>query len=745
MLEDQNASARRSQDSAPPPQDNRASRDDSEIDILEIVFKIWKGKLYVMVAMATALVLTFVILLNTQPIYQADALLQLEENSNALALPSEMSDLLGANDPRSVTEIEIIRSRLVVGQAVASLNLDWRVEPSLAPGFGTMVARYNLPVIGAFLPVRFARPGDSLVLQQLTVPPSWLDMPLELTVGEAGTFTLATPDGESREGRVGEPLALPDIGFYLTMGRIEAPEGRVYTLKQVNESAAISSLRDRLSVSERGRSSGILDLRITGPDSAENVRALNAVLNAYRSQNVSRSAAQAEGSLDFIRQQIPQAEQTLRDAEDALNAFRQQQVSVDLTLETQTLLTSVTNIEGQIAELRQREDELSQRYTPSHPTYRLLIEERTRLEARLAELRSQVGELPETQRQIVNLTRDMELAQRLYTELLTRAQQVEVLRASTIGNVRIVDTAAATLSPISPRRVQILMIGLLLGMIAGVGFVILRDILHKGIQDASEIEQLGLPMFATINYSPQSDTRGKRKEHQPILALERPDDLAIEAFRSLRTSLHFGMLDARSPTLAVTSAHPSAGKSFVSTNLAVVAAQAGQRVCLIDADMRRGQLRRFFNLPRSQPGLAEILSGERAVEDVILLGPVPDFYVIPTGKYPPNPSELLLRKQMHDLLEWCSENFDLTILDCPPTLAVTDPVIVSREAGATLFIARHDLTHPKEIDASIKIYASAGLRFNGAVLNGFDPRKARSSSRYGYAYGYRYEYKQRTD
>lgn len=720
---------------------SRSEPDSDEINLGQLLVTLWKGKFWIALCMVLGLGGALFAYMNTPPTYQADALVQLEEKSNALSLPSSLTSLMEGGDPRSVTEIEILRSRLVLGQAVAALNLDWRVEPDLAPVIGTMVARYQLPGIDGLLPQRFARPGEAVTLAQLIVPPHWVGQPMQLTVGEAGSFVLTTPDERELQGRVGEALSLPDIGFTLTVAALSAPAGRAFTIRQISETMAISSLRGRLTVSERGRASGILEAQVTGTGRADNVRALDAVLAAYQGQNITRSAAQADGSLQFIREQIPQAEAALREAERALNAFRQQQVSVDLSMETQALLGAVTLAEAELAELQRREDALSQRYTAAHPTYRLLLEERGRLQARLEALRGQVGALPETQRQIVNLSRDVDLAQRLYTELLTRAQQVEVLRASTVGSVRIIDPAATAAMPVAPRRNLLLALGLMLGAMGGIGLVLGRNWLRKGVQDASEIERQGLPVFATINYSRAADTSGRRKGVLPVLALDQPDDLAVEAFRSLRTSLHFGMLDAASPTLTITSAHPKAGKSFLATNLAVVAAQAGQRVCLIDADMRRGHLWRYFNLQRNQPGVAEVLAGDRTIEDLMLPGPVAGLFVLPSGRYPPNPSELLMRVQLRQMLDWCAENFDLTLVDAPPALAVTDPVILSRSTGATILVVRHDVTAPGEIEASIKTFGAAGLRLSGAVFNGFDPRKAGGG--YGYGYGYRYEYKQR--
>lgn len=723
---------------------NMTADGDDEIDLGQLVRTLWAGKFLIVLTTLLGIAGGAFVIANTAPTFQADALLQLEEKSGAMALPTGLSSMLDS-DPRSVTEIEVLRSRMVLGQAVADQNLDWRISPELAPVIGTMLSRYRFPVLDGLIPDRYARPGDRLALDDLVVPPNWLNQAVELEATGGANFSLTLPDGNTIVGSVGERLTIAEAGFSITVQRLDAAPGRRFVVQQIDEVRAINSLRGRLTISERGRSSGILEARLTGAERVGNARALNAIIQAYLRQNVSRSAAEAESSLTFIREQLPLAERNLREAEAALNAFRQSQVTVDLSMETQTILGQITRIESDLAELQRREDELSQRYTAAHPSYRALLDDRARLEARRAELREQVGTLPETQRQILNLTRDVELTQRIYTQLLTRSQEVEVLRASTIGNVRIVDAAVAGTAPIAPRQSMILALSMVLGGMLGVAIILVQNWMRKGVQEGSELEKLGLPVFATINYNKAADTGGKRQGKMPILAIEQTADLTIEALRSLRTSLHFGMLDARTPTLCVTSSHPEAGKSFLALNLAVVAAQAGQRVCLIDADMRRGQLRRYFDLPRHQPGLAEVISGDVAVEETLIQGPVTDLYFLPTGRYPPNPSELLMRAELSRLVDWCGENFDLTIFDTPPVLAVTDPVIVSRSTGATIFVARHDVTQLAEVEASIKTFSAAGLRLSGAVLNGFDPRKARGryGYGYGYGYGYRYDYKQR--
>ncbi len=715
---------------------------DDEIDLGQLLGNIWRGRAWIGAATAAGIAIGAFNIANTNPTFQADAMLQLEEKSGSLALPSSLSAMVD-NDPRSVTEIEILRSRLVLGRAIADQNLDWRIRPDTMPMVGTMFARYRFPILDAIIPSRFVRPGDRIELDNLVVPPRMLNQEFALIVTSSTEYRLVFNGGPQLEGTVGLPTTDPETGFSITLASIEAPEGRRFFIRQIDERRAINDLRNRLSVSERGRASGILEVRLTGENRNDNARALGAVIQAYLNQNISRSAAEADSSLDFIRDQLPQAEQTLRTAEAALNAFRQEQVTIDLSLETQTILGQVTRIEGELADLQRREDELAQRFTPSHPTYRQLLDERARLEARLAALREQVGALPETQRQILNLTREVELAQRIYTELLTRAQEVEVLRASTIGNVRIVDAASASPLPVAPRKALILALSLVLGAMAGIAIVLVRNWIRKGVQGADELEQLGLPVFATINYSKEADTEGRRGGRMPILALESTADLTVEALRSLRTSLHFGMLDAGTPTLSITSSHPSAGKSFLSVNLAAVAAQAGQRVCVIDADLRRGQLRRYFDQPRNLPGLAEVLAGDLPFDQAVIQGPHENLFFLPTGRYPPNPSELLMRAEFSKLVEICAQHFDLTIFDAPPVLAVTDPVILARNTGATIFVARHDQTPLGEVEAAQKTMSAAGLKFSGAVLNGFDPKKASGRYGYGYGYGYRYEYKQR--
>ena len=712
----------------------------ADTDLMQLVRQLWAGKYWVIAFTLVFGISAYLVAKSTPPTFRADALMQLEDNSAQMSLPTSVRELTSGT-PRSVTEIEILFSRLVLGQAVADTRTDWIAQPRQVPFVGDAVKQLGLPLpqFGFLRP--YANGDEAIELDLLEVPPQWLGRQILLTIAseDASRFTLTLPDMREITGQVGQQITDEKLGFGLRVRALQGAEGREFTLAQIDESAAIIGLRSRLSIFERGGQSNILELSLTGGDPREIERVLHAITQAYLRQNISRSAAEAQSSLEFVESQIPDAEAAVRAAETALNSYRQAAQAIDLGFEAQSLLTQVSAIEIELQQLVAQEDELRTRYTSNHPTYQQLLNNRARLEERLETLRGEVGDLPETQREVFNLTRNLELAREVYGQLLNRAQELQVLRASTIGNVRIVDVARVSPIPIAPQQNRIIALGILMGLMAGVGVVFLRLWLRRGVQSAEQIDALGLLVFATINVAPQAENAHKRKGAIPILALSDPGNLAVEGFRSLRTSLHFAMMDSRTNSVALTSPAPGVGKSFTAVNLAVVAAQAGQRVCLVDADIRRGYLRRYFDIPKDQPGLSEFLNGDAKLDKILMPGPIPKLSVITTGHYPPNPSELLMSSTLQDLMAQLDSRFDLIIVDTPPALAVTDPVIVGRQVGATIAVARFDVTPPREIDAMHRLLRSSGVTLAGAVLNGFDPTRAKVTS--GYAYSYRYEYK----
>ncbi|TKA96245.1 polysaccharide biosynthesis tyrosine autokinase [Cereibacter changlensis] len=719
--------------------DSSMGRED-EIDILKLVGVVASGWPLVICCLCFAILAGTVLILLTDPVYRADGLLQLEQKRSGLALPTAMQDLV-AEDSASVTEIEILRSRMVLGTVVDQLDLDVVAEPRRLPVIGKALDRLNLPDPSLQILKPYAWAEESILIGEFEVPERWVGEVLTITAQGDGRYNLLLPDGTTREGAIREVLRDDALGLSLRIDQLEGPADRQFTLVRREVADVVSGLRDRFSVSEVGRQSSILNIQLTAASPGRAAMVLDAIAQAYVAQNVSRSSIEAQRSLDFIDEQLPKSEQEVAEAQNALNAYRQQQQSVDLNYETQSLLDQATALEQELSKLRLQEEELKERYTINHPAYQALLTNRVQLQADLDRLREEAASLPETQKEIFNLTRNLEVAQQVYLQLLNRVQELQVLRASSIGSVRIIDTAQASADPIAPRKGRTLALAAILGLVVGVGLVLLRHMTRRGVKGGEELDRIGLPVFATINYSNDAANHRSIRGTLPILAITKPNDLVVEALRSLRTSLHFGMLDALTNSVLLTSAAPGAGKSFNAVNLAVVTAQAGQRVCLIDADMRRGYLRRYFGVERNAPGLAEVLAGERTVEDVMVSGPIGGMSVLTSGRFPPNPSELLMRASFTELLASLNQRFDLIIIDGPPALAVTDPVIMSRSVGATIVVVRHLETALGEVEAVRRAMETSGSKLAGAILNGY-----REMGRgYGSDYYYNYRYAYQTD
>ena len=709
-----------------------------EIDIGDLFATLWAGKRTIVATVIGCFMFCMAYLWVTPPTYEANAMLQIQAGQGTLALPSSVSALIGNESSSTLAELEIIRSRQVLGRAAADLRLEWVAKPVRAPVIGYAMATRDLPWPEWRILSGYARKGDAISLSYLEVPPEWVDQEMVLVKTSSDGFSITLPDGTEKLGTIGVLLSDRERGIAIQVSRLDGKVGRTYSIVHLTELGAISRLSSRLNVSERGRQTGIVTVNLRGQDREDTAIQLAAIIRAYSEQNITQSAAEARKALEFLESQIPASEVAVEVAEKALNDYRAAQNSVDLEFETQSLLTETMGIEAELRQIELREEEIKEKYTPNHPVYRQLMEQRQALQGRLVELQAGITNLPETQREVVNLTRNLELAQASYVELINRAQELRVLSASQIGSVRVVDQAMTMLEQVAPRRLSIMGIAVVFGGILGFGIVLLRNWLRRGIESVTEIERLGLPVFATVNsYSGQGKyTAGRRA----LIARDDPEDVVVEALRSLRTSLHFGMLDTQSKSIVVTSAAPGAGKSFISANLACVAAQAGQKVCLIDADMRRGTLRKYFGLPKKLLGLSDYLSDAVEQDSILRDTEIRNLSLIVTGAFPPNPSELLMRDRLAELIAKLDSHFDLVIIDAPPLLAVTDAAIIARKAGSVIGVARHLVTPVDELEAVRKTLEAAGVSLKGIVFNGYDPRRAKGG-RNVYSYANRYAYK----
>lgn len=681
------------------------------------------------------------------PLYQGDALIQVE-NAGARTGADRIAAMLLQEEPRTSAQREILSSRMIMGRAAMRQKLDIAVWPVTLPVIGDAVIRYQIPR-PAFAQ---GRPeiwgGESVHIDSLAVESELLNLPLTLEVTEDSGYRLLGLEEEVLlTGRPGERATASHPWIEIRVSELLAPPGARFTVVKRSEQSAIRYLRNRFNVLQRGEGdSGMLQLVLTGTDRAEVESSLNAIAEVYLSQNIARQAAEAENSLEFLEQQLPSVQEHLVQAENRLNAYRMEHESVDLTQETQNVLSSVLDIESRLNDLELQEKELARRFTPNHPVYAALLAQKAQLQRERANLEERTSSLPETQQQVLRMTRDVEVTQQIYVQLLNRMQELNIAKAATVGNVRIIDFAVVAPGQIKPRIALIVIVAMMVGLLLTVCFILLRNILNKGVESAEQLEDLGLPVYATVPRSNDQMKLVKRIKHRKdkaskhaigsFLARRYPTDMAIEAIRGLRTSLHFAMMDAPNNAIMITGPSPGIGKSFLTANLAYVCAQGGQRVLIIDADMRKGNLHHIF-ADEAPGGLSEAISGQISLEDAIHVSDVPNLEYMTRGVVPPNPTELLMGQSFANLIERACADYDLVIVDTPPILAVTDASLIGKLMGTTLLVARFGVNPLREIKIATRRLENTGIPVKGCILNAIEKTAAIS---YGYGY-YSYSYK----
>ncbi|EIV6584044.1 polysaccharide biosynthesis tyrosine autokinase, partial [Klebsiella pneumoniae] len=688
------------------------TNDADEIDLGRLLGELVDHRKLIIAVTSLFTLCALIYALFATPIYQADALIQVEQKQ-ANAILSNLSQMLPDSQPQSEPEIALLKSRMILGKTVDDLNLQAVIKPKYFPIFGRGWQRLS------------GKKDGELVVSRLYLPTSEdIDVPkVELTVKDNEHFVVKGDDF-TFNGKVGE--LLDDKGISIKVDKIDAEPGSKFTISYITRLEAITKLQEVLSVADQGKDTGILVLSITGDNPELITNIIDSISNNYLSQNIARQAAQDAKSLEFLSNQLPKVRNDLDVAEDKLNEYRRKNDSVDLSLEAKSVLEQIVNVDNQLNDLTFRESEISQLYTKEHPNYKALMEKRKTLQEEKAKLNKRVSVMPETQQEILRLSRDVESGRAVYMQLLNRQQELNIAKSSAIGNVRIIDNAVAQTKPVKPKKIVIILIGFIFGSVVAIGIVLLRVFLRRGIESPEQLEELGINVYASIPVSEAFANNAVKKASwknknydikQAFLAVENPADLAIEAIRGLRTSLHFAMMESRNNILMISGASPNAGKTFVSTNLAAVIAQSGKKVLFIDTDMRKGYTHNLFNVENTK-GLSDILSGKMTVERAIQPLSMAGFDFIARGAVPPNPAELLMHKNFDALLSWASQNYEIVVLDTPPILAVTDAAIIGNYVGTTLLVARFEQNTAKEIEVSVRRFEQSGVIVKGCILNG---------------------------
>ncbi|WP_454724272.1 MULTISPECIES: polysaccharide biosynthesis tyrosine autokinase [Cupriavidus] len=662
----------------------------------------------------------------TRSVYRADIVVQVEDTGNSNAgskLAASIAPVFEVK-PAASAEIELLHSRMVVGKAVDNLRLFIDARPRYFPLIGQPLARYNpgLSEPGLFGWGGFVWGDEHIAVTRLDVPARLEGRRMRLTALDDKHYRLAI-DGEnaSATGTVGQPLLVPTArgNVEIVVAELDARPGADFTVTRVPRANAIAQLQQSLLISERGKSSGVIGITLEGADPDLIAATLNEIGTEYVDQNVRRRAEEAEKSLAFLEQQLPQVKQQVETAETRYNALRNQRGTIDLTEESRLILSQSVQIQTRLQELRQKRQELVTRFTGNHPSIAIIDEQIGSLNAALAAVTTRIQKLPEVEQNVVRLMRDVKVSTEMYQSLLNDAQQLRLTKASKVGTARLVDPAEVPLQPVRPDRKLLVAFAALLGTLGALIVVFLRHLLDGAVSEADDIEsQTGLTVYSTIPFSPEQSRLTTQGGPSALLACRMPEDPAMESLRSFRTALQFSLLGTRHPVVLVTGPAPGVGKSFICANFAAVLAAGGKRVVLIDADLRRGNLNHRFDTARG-PGLTELLHGA-PVEDTVRRQVVPGLDFIPTGTLPTHSADLLLSPMMDSLLAALKSNYDVVLIDTPPVLAASDTGILATKADAVFMVARADSTTMDELDAAGKAIRQAGGEVRGVLFNGLN-------------------------
>ncbi len=741
---------------------NSASKEDNdEIDLMALLFGILRGWKTIVFFAALGLIIGILYSRYVNPTFQSDALIQIEEQSKGIsALGSDISDLVGSEASKAQTETELIRSRMILEPVVNLLHLRIKLtDPTIG---------YVDRIKNAVTPTQINKPeGVSLKTEdgevqvsQFNVSQDYLNQSFTLTRSATG-FVLSNGFDEFK-GQIGQAHQFrgTDGQIQITVNDLPS-DGYTTNISKQSLKMTTDTINSALSVVEKGEKTGIIELSMTGPNQQQVTSILKQIIVSYVDQNQSRGSEETTKTLSFMETQIPTLKKKLEASEVIFNNFRKKYGTIDVSKEAELLLAENSQIDAQLNELKLKKADLTTYYTEEHPLVIQINEQLKVLNSRKQEIDDTVAGLPEIQREFLQLSADTEINREIYLNLLKNYEQLKIVRAGQIGYARIIDLPINTFRAIAPKKLQILILAMLLGAMLGTMLVLIKNMLRNVVKDPERLEaKTGVPVIATIPRSPLLTRLGKKKSSDRLLAYADNNSLSYEAIKSLRTNLMFGMpiqgrAGQRAKVILITGESPGVGKSFISSNLTEVFAQLDKKTLIIDADMRLGELHKVFNmdqhnvladyltqdtthLSRDNTQLAKVDSAQELshLASFIHSTGIDNIDFMPRGEYPRNPASLLANGSFDHLMTELNLHYDYIIIDSPPILAASDAMILAQHADKVLMVTRYDSSIEGQLVYAVNQMNKANIKVDGIILNDVQQGiMSKYSYHYSYAYG----------
>lgn len=671
----------------------------NEIDLREIVGTILQGKWLVLSCMMISLFLAMIFISLKTPQYQADILLQVQEKQGGLGgnLTQDIARFIGAGNPNvGISPIEmqkaLITSRFILQPVIQQLRLDIKVEPHYLPVLNKFFADRNADSLKApFLKLnRYAWGGEQLTVSELQMPPDYerKSIRLKLIAGNAGEYQLYMPDGKFLlKGRVGQLekiiLAGSDLPIIIRVEKLVANSGTEFFIAKSSLSMIANQLAQNLSVNDFStrkafaNNTGIFKVTATSSKPAEAVDILNAIARIAVETDIAQKSEEIGKMYEFLKKQLPVTKLDLEAAENKLEQYKTKM--------------GIKNID------------------PNDPI-------------------------------VMSLSRDIEAKSQLYKLILTKLEELRIVKAGIVSGTRILAFAQFPDKPISSQSTSIMFASLLIGLALGFSIVLLLKSFRQRVEDPYWLEKnMDIPTLSIIPHSITQDKNARAfkkgiSSEIEILAEKFPHDTAIESLRSLRTSLQFILPKASNNIITVMGGSAEIGKSFVSVNLAYSLAET-KRVLLIDADLRKGHLHYYFK-QKNTVGLSSILNDSVAAADAIVKTQQPNLDFLPNGKNPSNPAELLMKEEFKKFLDEMSKQYELVVIDTPPILVATDSTLIATHGGVNLLVLGAGKHSIQSLEVALKQLRSSGVTIQGAIYNNTQRSHSHNYNNYYYNYSY---------
>ncbi|KXV04364.1 protein tyrosine kinase [Caballeronia megalochromosomata] len=729
-----------------------------------IIDNVWLMIIIVMVVTGAATLYAFL----ATPIYSSDALIKVDyPNPNAFGFNTQTQQQVVPSTLPTDAEMQIIQSRAVLLPVIKKYHQDQAVTPLQVPVLGRITELFSTPgqpmapILGL---TSFAWGGEVTDVRTLEVPPRLENKKLLLRVLPQGAYELSDPDGNPiLHGAVGQ-LASAD-GTSILVDKLVARPGTEFKLVRYSEYQAVTRFRQNVKVMESTKDSGVVQIVYENDDPRLAQEITDAIAQTYIAAHVDQHREEASVTRNFIIGELPRLEHELQRSESELTNYRTSANSMQPGAEASSYLQGSIDIERQIATLTMQRTQAASRFAPGTREVRTFDEQIATLNAQKQAFDKRFGQLPASERKLMDLTRDAKVAEDIYVAMREKASELAVTRAGTIGNVHLVDSAIYPTDPSKPKRVLIMAGGAAGGVILSILFVFFRDQLSRSVKTPHSVERsLSLPVFGAVSFSP-SQARLDRTSRLSLLpgrrrlpfltsdasprvlsdqseAVLRTDgshalsalgnhDMAVEALRAVHASLMLDIAPAPNNVLAVVGATPGTGKTFVASNLAVLHAQTGKRTLLIDGDLRRGRIASIFG-QNGGNGFSEVLASKAQVEQAIRESDVPGLSLMTAGRFPANPSKMLSTPRLTLILDYLQEQFDLVIIDTPAVLAVSDANLIAANAGSSVIVVRPSAQSEDELEEAIKRLDLTGARIAGVIFNAV-PRRRSEKRTYAYA------------